>query len=118
MKTVANLRQITLDREESTISSYGFLCKNTKGNKINNLATSEIEIKYQLNLTDNILTKTQSYVNLVQVGVPHTIALRICKLSDDPEAEGKIIEEYAEQKAQKAFEQAQANQPQDNNSQE
>lgn len=95
-----------------------WICRNTAGNKINNLATSEIEIKYQPNLTDNILTKTQSYVNLVQVGVPHTIALRICKLSNDPEAEGKIIEEYAEQKAQKAFEQAQANQPQDNNSQE
>jgi SPP1 family phage portal protein len=72
-----------------------WICKNTKGNKINNLAPSEIEIKYSLNLTDNILTKTQSYVNLVQVGVPHTIALRLCKLSNDPEAEGKIIEEYA-----------------------
>lgn len=92
-----------------------WICQNTVGNKINNLAPSEIEIKYSLNLTDNILTKTQSYVNLVQVGVPHTIALRLCKLSNDPEAEGKIIEEYARQKAQ---EQAQANQPQVNNSQE
>ena len=93
-----------------------WICQNTSGNKINNLAPSEIEIKYSLNLTDNILTKTQSYVNLVQVGVPHAIALRLCKLSNDPEAEGKIIEQYAEQKAQKAFEQAQANQV--NNSQE
>jgi SPP1 family phage portal protein len=93
-----------------------WICKNTAGNKINNLAPSEIEIKYSLNLTDNILTKTQSYVNLVQVGVPHAIALRLCKLSNDPEAEGKIIEEYAEQKAQKAM--AQATQPTVNNSQE
>ena len=95
-----------------------WICQNSAGNKINNLAPSEIEIKYSLNLTDNILTKTQSYVNLVQVGVPHAIALRLCKLSNDPEAEGKIIEEYAEQKAQKAIEQAQASQPQVNNSQE
>lgn len=95
-----------------------WICKNTSGNKINNLAPSDIEIKYSLNLTDNILTKTQSYVNLVQSGVPHAIALRLCKLSNDPEAEGKIIEEYAEQKAQKAIEQAQANQPQVNNSKE
>lgn len=93
-----------------------WICQNSVGNKINNLAPSEIEIKYSLNLTDNILTKTQSYVNLVQVGVPHTIALRLCKLSNDPEAEGKIIEEYAEKKAQKAFEQSQENQV--NNSQE
>ena len=103
-----------------------WICKNTKGNKINNLAPSEIEIKYSLNLTDNILTKTQSYVNLVQVGVPHTIALRLCKLSNDPEAEGKIIEEYAKKKvqeAQKAFEQTSKDEktedtPTVNNSQE
>ena len=91
-----------------------WICQNTVGNKINNLAPSEIEIKYSLNLTDNILTKSQSYVNFVQVGVPHTIALRLCKLSNDPEAEGKIIEEYARKKAQ---EQARSNQPQVNNSQ-
>jgi SPP1 family phage portal protein len=90
-----------------------WICKNTAGNKINNLAPSEIEIKYSLNLTDNILTKTQSYVNLVQVGVPHTIALRLCKLSNDPEAEGKIIEEYAEKKAQKAQQTAEPKQVND-----
>ena len=85
-----------------------WICKNTKGNKINNLAPSEIEIKYSLNLTDNILTKTQSYVNLVQSGVPPAIALRLCKLSNDPEAEGKIIEEYIDKKA-KTETQTQAN---------
>lgn len=71
-----------------------WICKNTPDTMINNLSTSEIEIKYSLNLTDNILTKTQSYVNLVQTGVPPTIALRICKLSNDPETEGKEIESY------------------------
>jgi SPP1 family phage portal protein len=71
-----------------------WICKNTPNSKINNLSTSEIEIKYSLNLTDNILTKTQSYVNLITAGVPPTIALRICKLSNDPETEGKEIEEY------------------------
>lgn len=101
--------------DSELLNKIMWICQNTVGNKINNLAPSEIEIKYSLNLTDNILTKSQSYVNFVQVGVPHTIALRLCKLSNDPEAEGKIIEEYARQKAQ---EQAQANQPQVNNSQE
>lgn len=93
-----------------------WICENSTGNKINNLAPSEIEIKYSLNLTDNILTKTQSYVNLVQVGVPHAIALRLCKLSNDPESEGKIIEEYVAQKAKMALQQSQPNQ--NNNSQE
>lgn len=80
-----------------------WICKNTPDNKIDNLAVSEIEIKYSLNLTDNILTKTQSYVNLVQVGVPPAIALRLCRLSNDPEAEGDIIEKYIQkQKEQTA----------------
>ena len=78
-----------------------WICKNTPNNKMDNLATSEIEIKYSLNLTDNILTKTQSFVNLISVGVPPSIALRLCRLSNDPESEGKIIEEnIAKQKAQ------------------
>jgi SPP1 family phage portal protein len=78
-----------------------WICENSVGNPINNLDSSDIEIKYSLNLTDNILTKTQSYVNLVQSGVPATIALRICKLSNDAEAEGKLIEDNI--KAQKAL---------------
>ena len=91
-----------------------WICKNTPNNKMDNLATSEIEIKYSLNLTDNILTKTQSYVNLIGVGVPPSIALRLCRLSNDPESEGKIIEDYkAKQEAL-----AKAQQTPNNNSQE
>ena len=71
-----------------------WICKNTPNNKIDNISASDIEIKYVLNLTDNILTKTQSFVNLIQAGVPYSMALRICRLSNDAEAEGKQIEEY------------------------
>ena len=93
-----------------------WICKNTPNNSIDNLSASDIEIKYSLNLTDNILTKTQSYVNLVQTGVPPTIALRLCKLSNDPEAEGKLIEDYAKEKM--AQEQKQTPPIPNNNSQE
>ena len=98
-----------------------WICKNTPNNKMDNLAVSEIEIKYSLNLTDNILTKTQSYVNLVQTGVPPSMALRLCRLSNDPESEGKIIEEYIakKKKEEQAMQQALAKQTQQgNNSQE
>ena len=100
-----------------------WICQNTPNNKIDNLSASDIEIKYALNLTDNILTKTQSYVNLVQTGVPPTIALRLCKLSNDPEAEGKLIDDYILEKEQRAAEmQAKVAKTQpsqtDNNSQE
>lgn len=70
-----------------------WICKNTKGNTITTLAASEIEIKYSLNLTDNMLTKSQSYGTFIQT-MPPAMALRMCRLSNDPEAEGKLIEEY------------------------
>ena len=76
-----------------------WICKNTANNKIDNLATSEIEIKYSINLTDNIQTKAQAYGTFIQT-MPPTMALRICRLSNDPEAEGKQIEEYMAKKAQ------------------
>ena len=85
-----------LKADTELLEKIMLICKNSEGNKIDNLNASEIEIKYSLNLTDNILTKTQSYVNLVQSGVPSTIALRICKLSNDPEAEGAQIDKNIE----------------------
>ena len=78
-----------------------WICKNTVGNKMDNLAPSEIEIKYSLNLTDNMLTKSQSYGTFIQT-MPPAMALRYCRLSNDPEAEGKLIEQYMAQKEQKA----------------
>ena len=70
-----------------------WICKETPNNKIDNIAPSEVEIKYSLNLTDNMLTKSQSYGTFIQT-MPPAMALRICRLSNDPEAEGKLIEEY------------------------
>lgn len=71
-----------------------WICKNTIGNKVDKLSSSEIEIKYSLNLTDNMLTKSQSYGTFIQT-MPPSMALRLTRLSNDPEAEGKLIEESA-----------------------
>lgn len=72
-----------------------WICKNTVGNKINNLSTSEIEIKYNINLTDNMLVKAQSFATLAQY-LPPEMNLRINRISNDPEAEGKKIREWME----------------------
>ena len=92
-----------------------WICKNTPNNKIDKLATSEIEIKYSLNLTDNMLTKSQSYGTFIQT-MPPAMALRMCRLSNDPEAEGKLIENHmAKMKAEERAKQQTNN---SNNSQE
>jgi SPP1 family phage portal protein len=74
-----------------------WICKNTPNNKMDNLSTSEIEIKYSLNLTDNMLTKSQAYGTYINT-MPPAMALRMCRLSNDAEAEGKLIEEYMAKK--------------------
>lgn len=71
-----------------------FICKAIPDSKINDLSAGEIEIKYALNMTDNMLTKTQSYVNLVTNGMPPALALEKCRMSYDTEAEGKMIETF------------------------
>lgn len=74
-----------------------WICKNTPNNKINNLSASEIEIKYSLNLTDNILTKSQAFGTFIQY-MPPAMALSLCRLSNDPETQGKEIERYMAEK--------------------
>ncbi len=69
-----------------------FICKQTPGNKINNLEASEVEIKYCLNLSDNILTKAQALSYFIDRGMPKGMALEKAKLSSDSEAEGTLWE--------------------------
>lgn len=68
-----------------------WICKNTPGTKLNDLSASEIEIKYSLNLTDNIMSKAQAFGTLIQY-MPPAMALQKVRLSSDPEAEGIQIE--------------------------
>ena len=76
-----------------------WICNHTSNNKIDNLHSSEIEIKYCLNLTDNILTKMQSLQYAIEIGMPYSMALEKTKMSNDSDAEGKIWEDFANLKA-------------------
>lgn len=70
-----------------------WICRNTPNNKLNNIAPSEIEIMYSLNLTDNVQTKAQAY-SLLAPYLPPDMILRIVRMSNDPETDGRAIEEY------------------------
>ena len=87
---------IRADRE--LLSKIMWISKNTIGNTIDNLSASEIEGKYNYNLTDNILTKSQAFGTYIQF-MPPSMALRYCRMSNDPEVEGKQIEESPAYKA-------------------
>lgn len=82
-----------------------FICNNTANNKLNDLQASEIEIKYSLNLNDNMQIKTQSLGTCIGVGMPPAMALRITRLSNDPEAEGEQWQRYLDEQKSKQQEQ-------------
>lgn len=91
-----------------------FILRSISKSGLNELYPSEIEIKYCLNMTDNILSKTQSYVNLVTNNVPPALALEKVKMSSDPEAEGITIENYRKQLQAENKSETAANSQQDN----
>jgi hypothetical protein len=95
---------IQADRE--VLERVMWICKNTVGNRIESISVSDIEIKYDINLTDNILTKSQAYGTFIQT-MPPAMALRMCRLSNDPEAEGAQIVEYMAKKQEEAQAQSQ-----------
>ena len=74
-----------------------FICKNFSNSKIDDLFASDIDIKYNPNMTDNMLTKSQSYVNFVEHGVPPVLAIQWCRISNDAITPAKQIEAYKKQ---------------------
>ena len=86
-----------------------FICKSFSNSKVNDLYASELDIKYNPNMSDNMLTKSQSYVNFVEHGVPPVLAIQWCRISNDAITPAKQIEEYQakleEEKAKKEAEQ-------------
>lgn len=78
-----------------------FICKNFANSKVNDLYASEIDIKYNPNMTDNMLTKSQSYVNFVTNGVPPELAIKWCRISHDAITDAMQIVEYQKKLEQK-----------------
>lgn len=92
-----------------------FICKKDPMSKLNELNASEVEIKYNPNMTDNMVSKSQAYQTFIQCGVPSDLAIAWCRLSNDPVTASRRIEEYREKLAQ---EQQQVVNNNGNNSQE
>lgn len=71
-----------------------FICKNVAKSKINELNASDIDIKYNPNMSDDMDVKALAYRYFNECNVPPEIAIAWCRLSNDPITQGKIIEEY------------------------
>lgn len=80
-----------LDADYELLEKAMWIERNKTGSGIETIGAYDVNVKYQPNLTDNILTKSQSYGTFIQT-MPPAMALRYTRLSSDPEAEGKAIE--------------------------
>ena len=79
-----------------------FICKNYANSKVNDLYASDIDIKYNPNMSDNMLTKSQSYVNFVEHNVPPVLAIQWCRIANDANTPAMQIESYIKKQNENA----------------
>ena len=75
------------------------ICKEDSKNGISILSASDIDIKYDINMSNNILTKTQALTNLDSVGMPEEEMLAMTKLTNDNHG---VAVKWRENRAKKA----------------
>lgn len=68
------------------------ICKANAESKINDINVNQIDIKYSVNLSDNLLAKTQAMQNLYAINVPKTHILKVLNLWGDTKT---VAEDWA-----------------------
>ena len=71
-----------------------FICKKDPMSKLNELNASEIEIKYNPNMTDNIVSKAQAVQIFDQCNFPPEVYIPWVRVSNDAVTTSKLIREY------------------------
>lgn len=79
------------------------ICKNVSNSGISNLKVSDIDSKFQRDMSDNLLVKTQALQTLYQCDIPRKFANSIVNLFGDPNAVSKEQEAlFGEQQSQQS----------------
>lgn len=82
------------------------ICKSSPSSEIKTLKLIDVEPKFQRDVSDNLLVKTQGLMNLLECKIPKKYALEIPNLFSDVEAVVKDME-VEEKERQEQFEQNQ-----------
>ena len=77
------------------------ICKNSVDSKIKTLKLIDVEPKFQRDVSDNLLVKTQGLMNLLSANIPKKYALGIPNLFSDVEAVVKDMEEEEKERQEK-----------------
>ena len=65
-----------------------FICKNSKGSKVTNIASSDIEIKYNINRSENLLIKAQAWDYFQDV--PPALRAKWVGITNEPDAAERL----------------------------
>ena len=77
------------------------ICKETPDSGISSLKASDIDIKLQRDMSDNLLVKTQGLLNLLSADIPREYALPIVNLFSDSNAVVKMMQQkFGDQQSQ------------------
>ena len=92
------------------------ICKKTPDGDIKTLKTSDIDIKFNRDMNDNLLVKTQALNNLMTAQIPPEIANSVIGLFSDPVSVSQAQRKYMEEreKVQQQLDSIKQNQQQDN----
>ena len=92
------------------------ICKRTPDGDIKTLKTSDIDIKFNRDMNDNLLVKTQALNNLITAQIPPEIANSVIGLFSDPVSVSQAQRKYMEEreKVQQQLDSIKQNQQQDN----
>ena len=73
------------------------ICKNKNDTGITNLKVSDIEIKLNRDLSDNLVSKTTALVNLATAQIPPAVRNQVVGLFSDPVSVTKMQEKFIEE---------------------
>ena len=62
------------------------ICRDTEGSGISKLKVSQVDVRFQRDMSDNLLVKTQGLMNLYSCDIPRKFANSIVNLFGDPSA--------------------------------
>lgn len=122
--TLASQRALTYqnmiaDSERENLEVALWICRNTPNCKIDELYPSDIDIKLNIDKSDNMLTKSQTMLNLKTLKLPNSIIAEKAQLFNDPLEVSKVWDKYEEELLNREQEMAnRINNIQNNNNEE
>ena len=82
--------------ERELIRDIIWICKNTKGCPINKISASDIAIRFNINMSDNLYVKSEALKMLNDIGMPEKQALNIVGITKDVDGLGQAWKENKE----------------------